>query len=304
MELVDHGAKAQLMLSRLFDLFTRQAPVTPPPAAIAQYAALCEACGIDRLYLLLTFDCDTDRDIDIVADLDRDLRRRGIAAGYAVPGAQLEKGASTWRRVAEAGAEFLNHGGRAHAEFRDGRFWPITFYERLSAEDVVADIRLGDTLVRSIAGKTPEGFRAPHFGSFQEPAQLDLIYRTVEQLGYAYCSTTTPATALERGPVVRVGPQLVELPTMGSYRNPTTLLDSWTYLTDRTHYALGDEYFELFDETVREMSRRQLPGLLTYYADPSHVAGQKPFERALDAIAAAKIPTLHGREAVRRFTPR
>ena len=274
----------------------------PPPSPLSLYAEHCRACGVDRLYLLLTFDCDTDGDIDVVGNLHADLHRRGIKAGYAVPGAQLSKAPETWRAVADRGAEFLNHGGRAHAEFRDGRYWPVTFYERLAAAEVVADIELGHRIVCDVAGVTPVGFRAPHFGSFQQPANLDLIYRTIKPLGYTYGSTTTPTLALERGPVVDMG-GIVELPTMGSYRNPTTLLDSWTYLTDRVHYTLGDEYAELFIETVERMTEAGLPGILTYYADPSHVHGQKPFERALDAIVRHQVPSLTGREAARRFRP-
>lgn len=275
----------------------------PPPSPWTRYLAGARAAGVDRLYLVLTFDCDTDLDIAIVGDLDRDLRGRGIAAGYAVPGAQLEKGRSEWRQLAERGAEFLNHGGRTHTEFRETRYWPVTFYDQLEPEDVVADIRLGDRLVRDITGSIPEGFRAPHFGSFQAAEQLDVIYRAVKDLGYSYCTTTIPATGLARGPVVNGGHGIVELPTTGSYRNPTTLLDSWTYLTDRHNYALGDEYYELFAETVERMTTEGMPGLLTYYADPSHVFGQKPFERALDVIAKYDVPSLLGRDAIRMFTP-
>ena len=271
-------------------------------ALLRGYAAHARSSGIDRLYLVLTFDCDTDLDIDAAPVLDRDLRRRGIAAGYAVPGAQLQKGAPVWRAIADGGAEFLNHGARAHAEFRDGRYWPVTFYEQLSADEVVADVTRGHELVRAIVGIDAVGFRAPHFGSFQHPDQLQLLYRTLQPLGYRYCSTTIPSMALTRGPVVAMD-GMYELPTMGSYRYPETLLDSWTYLTDRTNYALGDEYAELLEETVRKMSEARMPGLLTYYADPSHVVGQAPFERALDAIARHEIPTLHGRTAVERFGP-
>jgi peptidoglycan/xylan/chitin deacetylase (PgdA/CDA1 family) len=296
------------VLSRLRRWFlpTRQSAAPPPvlqPGRLDQYARLCRACGVDRLYLLLTFDCDTDLDIGVVGDLDRDLRRRGIAAGYAVPGAQLVKGAATWRRLAENGAEFLNHGGRPHTEFREGRYQPVTFYDQIETEAVVADIQLGHRLVTEVIDVSPRGFRAPHFGSYQRPEQLEVIYSTVGALGYTYCSTTLPATALSRGPVVAVSHGLVELPTMGSYRNPTTLLDSWTYLTDRTNYALGDEYFELFAETVERMTTEGLPGLLTYYADPSHVVGQKPFERALDLVTKYGIPALRGHDVVRLFTP-
>jgi len=287
-------------MMRVLD-WLRGRSTVPAGGALDNYLALCRRAGVDRLYLILTFDCDTDGDITAVGDLDRDLRRRGIAAGYAVPGSQLEKASDVWRSVADNGAEFLNHGGRAHAEFRDGRYWPITFYDKLSTADVIADIELGDRLVRQCAGKTAEGFRAPHFGSFQSPEQLSVIYDTVQRLGYTYCSTTTPATALTRGPIVRAGNGIIELPTMGSYRNPSTLLDSWTYLTDRVHYTLGEEYHTLFAETVERMTGQGMPGLLTYYADPSHVAGQAPFEKSLDVIAKCRVPSMHGRDAIRRF---
>jgi peptidoglycan/xylan/chitin deacetylase (PgdA/CDA1 family) len=310
MEFVGHRGEAGMMASVLRRLFGQRRESSTPAelephniTVMRRYAELARAAGIDRLYLVLTFDCDTDLDIDAAPALDRDLRRRGIHAGYAVPGVQLEKGATAWRQIADAGAEFLNHGARAHAEFRDGRYWPITFYDKLSEAEVVADVTRGHELVTAIVGAAPVGFRAPHFGSFQEAAQLRLLYRTLQPLGYRYCSTTIPAMALTRGPVVAVD-GMFELPTMGSYRNPETLLDSWTYLVDRTNYALGGEYFELFEETVRRMSELRMPGLLTYYADPSHVVGQAPFERALDVIDRFQIPTLHGRAAVERFGAR
>jgi peptidoglycan/xylan/chitin deacetylase (PgdA/CDA1 family) len=275
---------------------------TEVPAVWQRYVARARAAGVDRVYLLLTFDCDTDLDIDVAADLDRQLRAHGVKAGYAVPGAQLRKRPETWRGLAQAGAEFLNHGDRAHAEFRDGRYWPVTFYDQLGTEDVISDIQAADRAIRELTGAAPVGFRAPHFGSFQAPEQLDLIYRTVLPMGYRYCSTTTPALALERGPVVAAG-NMIELPTLGSYRNPTTLLDSWTYLTDRVHYTLGDDYADLFIETIERMTAERFPAILTYYGDPSHVAGQRPFARVLDAIARAGIPSLHGRDAARLFRP-
>jgi peptidoglycan/xylan/chitin deacetylase (PgdA/CDA1 family) len=267
---------------------------------LRRYAEHCRKAGVDRLYLLLTFDCDTDEDIAAAEALDRDLRRRGIKAGYAVPGMQLQKGATIWRRLAEAGAEFLNHGYRPHAEWRDGRYWSITFYNQMSQDEVATDVIRGHAAVIEATGETPLGFRAPHFGSFQEPAQLDLLYRTVKPLGYRYCSTTIPAVALARGPLVAMD-GIVEIPTMGSYRYPPTILDSWTYLTDRVRYSLGEEYFELFAETIGTMTAMNLPGILTYYADPSHVAGQAPFEKALDLVVKMKIPTLQGRDALRLF---
>lgn len=281
-------------------------PQAPPvPENIAQlnkYASLCRQAGVNELYLFLTFDCDTDEDIEAAHTVNRDLQARGIKAGYAVPGAQLLKGRDEWRRLAATGVEFLNHGFAPHTEKRDGRYWSTTFYHEWQPEKVVADITKGHHTVCDVTGQSPRGFRAPHFGSFQEPEQLELIYRTIRPLGYDYASTTIPAVGLNRGPVVEMG-GITELPTMGSYRYPPTILDSWTYLTDRTNYALGEEYQELFIETVDQMVEKKIPGILTYYADPSHVIGQAAFENAMDKIVSLNIPTLHGREAAQKFRP-
>ena len=137
--------------------------VTPPAVApeepvdlFRHYSALCEAAGVDRVYLNLTFDCDTDEDIAAARDLDVELRRRGIRAGYAVPGVQLERGASTWQRIAQDGAEFLNHGWQAHTEYRDDRYWPATFYNEMSEAAVLADIRRGHQTVIDVLGSAPE----------------------------------------------------------------------------------------------------------------------------------------------------
>ncbi|WP_026380421.1 polysaccharide deacetylase family protein [Afifella pfennigii] len=269
-------------------------------AQMRGYAELCRAAGVDRLYLLLTFDCDTDEDIAAAEALETDLRRRGIRSGYAVPGVQLENGAATWRRLAESGAEFLNHGYRPHAEWRDGRYQSATFYADMERDEVAGDIAAGHEAVIAATGVVPEGFRAPHFGCFQAPEQLQFLYGQLKPLGYRYASTTIPAMALSRGPVVDMD-EFVELPTMGSYRYPPTILDSWTYLTDRTNYALGEIYWELFSETVERMLAEEMPGILTYYCDPSHVAGQAAFEKAIDLVAKRNLPSLQGREAVRRF---
>lgn len=262
----------------------------------ARYDALARRAGFDQLYLFLSFDCDTDEDLSVADALDTELRARGIEPSYAVPGAQLRKGAAVWRRLAARGASFLNHGGRAHAERQGDRYQPVTFYERLSSDEVVADMEQGHRDVCEVIARAPAGFRAPHFGSFQAPAQLALVYATAQRLGYRFCSTTLPALALAEGPVVPRG-SLYEIPLFGSWHAPTTILDSWTYLADRRRYALGDAYHALFAETVERLLAAGVAGVLSYYADPAHVAGQAPFARVLDLLERRRIPSL-GPEAI------
>ncbi|WP_337996690.1 polysaccharide deacetylase family protein [Oleispirillum naphthae] len=266
------------------------------------YARAARAAGIDRLHLFLSFDCDTRWDADAVEELHRMLSARGIGATYAVPGAELQRAADTYARLARAGAEFINHGALPHAEWQDDRWAGITFYDAMSEDAVIADIRKGDGIVRAVTGAAPLGFRAPHFGCFQKPAQVDLMHRTAAELGYGYCSTTIPSVGLARGPAY-LAHGLVEFPCFGSVRCPETILDSWTYLTDRVRYALGEEYHTLFAETVETMLERNLPGVLTWYADPCHVLDQAPFLKAIDLVTARRIPAPTGRELLRMVSP-
>jgi hypothetical protein len=259
------------------------------------YARAARRAGIDRLYLFLSFDCDTDLDADGVEELHRFLISRGIKATYAVPGAQLERAADVYGRLGRSGAEFMNHGGLPHAEWRGDRWAGITFYDTMETEVVVADIRRGHEIATSVIGVAPKGFRAPHFGCFQKPEQIALMHRTAAELGYTYCSTTVPAMGLERGPAY-LSEGMIEFPCFGSVRNPETILDSWTYLTDRVNYTLGDDYYHLLEETVRTMLDHGMPGVLTWYGDPCHVLDQAPFVRAVELLARKQVTSVTGEQ--------
>ena len=273
-----------------------------PVQRYRNYREAAEALNLEGLTLFLSFDCDTDRDIDAAPPLNDFLSERGIVASYAVPGVQLEKGHAAYAAIAGRGAEFINHGWQAHAEWRQDRYHPITFYQEMSASDVVRDIESGHAVVQDVTGQQPSGFRAPHFGGFQQDDDLAIIYRTISRLGYKYATTTIPARGLANGPAFRVG-DIVEIPTFGSLPAPETILDSWTYLVDRRQYKLGDRYFELFTETIEGLSRAGVPALLTWYADPSHVWEQAPFMKAMDMIAARSIPSTRGRDLAARLAP-
>tara|TARA_R110002020_G_scaffold3766_10_gene16583 strand:+ start:9742 stop:10683 length:942 start_codon:yes stop_codon:yes gene_type:complete len=260
------------------------------------YGGKSRAAGIDRLHLFLSFDCDTDLDIAASTELHRFLASLGIKMTMAVPGTQLGNGAVAYGRLAAAGVEFINHGFLPHAAWEHDRYVSATFYHDMPQEAVREDIRRGHHAVRDIIGSAPLGFRAPHFGHFQQPEQLDLVYGMARELGYRYCSTTSPTAAYDRGPIYDVG-GLVELPTSGSVRAPTTILDSWTYLTDRRDYVLANDYAELMMETVDVLLANNIAGIMSWYADPAHVIGQAPFERAMRHIAECKIGSLMGREA-------
>lgn len=259
------------------------------------YVAAARKLGLTRPCLFLSFDCDTDLDAAAAEEVHGFLDSLGIKATYAVPGAQLQKSPEPYRRLAERGAEFMNHGGLPHAEWREDQWVGITFYDSMTPEAVEADIRRGHDIVTEVIGRAPKGFRAPHFGCYQKPEQLETLHGTAARLGYEYCSTTIPSFGLSLGPAYATH-GLVEFPCFGSARYPETILDSWTYLTDRKRYALGEEYFELMVETVDFLAAAQVPAILTWYADPAHVIDQRPFYEAMKHVAASGIASFAGRD--------
>jgi hypothetical protein len=271
--------------------------LSPQAERLAQHSAACRRAGLDRLVLVLSFDCDTPEDADAALELLPELQRLHMQASFAVPGAQLLAHPGQYREVLARGGRFINHGGLPHAERCEPLYRGVTFYSDMSPAEVVADMREGHRLVQEVLGVTPQGFRAPHFGCFQQPDQLALLYATARALGYGFCSTTLPALGLEQGGLIQAGEGLFEFPVSGSLHDPLTPLDSWNYLANHEapelrEYVLKQDYCRILLETVDFFLERGLPGVLNYYADPAHVRGAKPFSEALAGLARRGVPVV------------
>jgi hypothetical protein len=266
-----------------------------------RYRAAAERIGFFQTSLFLSFDCDTDLDAADGVEVVSMLSGLGIKASFAVPGVQLLRNRKIYQRLAAQGIEFLNHGFRPHADWDGTKFYAVTFYNEMSRDEVEEDIRKADAVIREVTGQSPKGFRAPHFGCFQKLEEVAFMHRVCADLGYTYASTTLPSYAFERGPAF-LSQGIVELPVIGSWRVPNTILDSWNYLEDRVAYRLSETYFDLFAETLAMSRKKKLPLLLTWYADPSQVLGQPPFMKAMELVARQGIPSFTGSECAARFS--
>ncbi len=272
-----------------------KAQPTPSPrqdALFLEYGRLARLRGFDRLYVALSFDCDTPEDIPAAERVHIWLNKQGLRATYAVPGAQLLEGAQTYRRILAMGADFINHGARPHAEWRDGRYWSITFYNELTTEEVIEDIKKGHEICQQVLGRSPVGFRAPHFGYFQSPEQREVMYSVLKDLGYQYSTSTLPEYGLHYGPVVQEK-EIDEIPLSGSYLDPFTILDSWNYITSPYEPFLKDDYTNLFIQVIDKMRELGVTGVLNYYVDPAHVVRGKAFYRAMDYLIQNNIQSVH-----------
>ena len=63
--------------------------------------------GVKGKYFILSFDCDTEKDIEVVDEVHQRLARLNITPSYAVPGELLKKGASEYSKLKNKGAEFI-----------------------------------------------------------------------------------------------------------------------------------------------------------------------------------------------------
>lgn len=246
-----------------------------------RYASLAKRAGLQRLYFILSLDCDTVDDIAVVSEVHARLLDLGVKPVYAVPGELLRKGEKIYRGLMESGGEFLNHGYTEHMYFhqRQGVYESCFFYDRLPREQVRQDIRAGDACLREVLGVIPQGFRAPHFGTFQKPEQLRFLHGVLGELGYRFSTSTMPFYAFRYGPVFsRFGVR--EIPVSGRESSPLNIMDSWTFFAARGHGLSPGDYLQE-GEAIAKRSRHQV-GLLNYYVDPSHVHKQEIFYQTVD----------------------
>ncbi len=246
------------------------------------------ALGIDKLYLILSFDCDTGEDAEAAEQIFSWLLNRGINATFAVPGTQLEENRRLYRGLAERGASFINHGYLPHAEWRMNRYWSITWYHKMRPEEVVEDIQKGHEAIRDCLDMEAKGFRAPHFGHFQRPRHLQLQYNTLSDLEYEFSTSTIPGFAFRHGPVYNPG-RLWEIPVSGSAANPFCVFDSWGHLHSPEQATLKNAYFTKFKHTLDFLSQNRFHGILNYYVDPIHVCQNEVWFKAIDYAIDMKI---------------
>jgi peptidoglycan/xylan/chitin deacetylase (PgdA/CDA1 family) len=252
-------------------------------ALTRRHARLARRAGLDRVYLVLSFDCDTIDDAAVAWDVHERLERLGVQPAYAVPGALLERAAGVYERIAATGAEFLNHGGVEHTYFDEslGRHASCFFYETLEPPRVREDIVAGDRIVAAFLDRKPEGFRTPHFGTYQRMKQLRYLHAVLRELGYRFSTSTMPRLGLRHGPVFeRFG--LPELPLTGCPESPLGVLDSWGFFgaPDRTH---GPAHYVRQAHLLADALSTAGAGLINVYADPVHIHDREEF---LEAVAA------------------
>jgi hypothetical protein len=255
-----------------------------PVGLIGRLSRLTAAAGIAKPRFLLSFDCDTDLDIEVVESVHDKLGKLGIKPVYAVPGELLERGRAAYGRIAATGAEFINHGWAEHTRLdrETGVYDSFLFYDRQPQDWIAADIRRGHATVTGITGRAPTGFRTPHFGSYQKQEHLVFLHSELKKLGYKFSTSTIPFWGLRHGPVLhQFG--LPEVPVSGTFERPLDILDTWTH---RCLGAYGGEagYARQY-QLYRDYMASGRPLLVNVYGDPSQVYDWPGFFDAVGQLA-------------------
>jgi len=243
------------------------------------YIQKSKALGLNDKYFILSFDCDTEKDIEVVKDVHKRLKKFGITPSYAVPGELLRTGCEVYRSLHSLGAEFINHGFSSHTSYsEENRSYASTlFYDKLSNIEVKNDIVEGHSNFIDILGESPKGFRTPHFGTYQKPYQLKYLYSILKSLNYSFSSSTTPVTSMWNGPIIKTPSGILELPVSGCHDFPARILDSWGFRFSPTRRFTENDYVEQFQKMITFFESSSVTGIFNIYADPSQVYDWEPF---------------------------
>lgn len=265
-----------------------------PEALAARQARLARRAGLDRVWLVLSFDCDTPEDAGVAWDVHERLAGIGVRPVYAVPGALLREASDVYTRIAETGAEFINHGDRMHTYFdADAGRWASNFFYDQQPRDVIRrDILDAHDTVAEVVGRVPVGYRTPHFGTFQDPEQLGWLHGVLGELGYRFSTSTVPLWGLREGPVFnRFG--LLELPVSGGVADPFGILDTWSCFEAPDRVRTPRDY-EREATALAAAFKQAGAGLINVYGDPSHIHDSEEFFRAVERWVAVAQPASYG----------
>lgn len=256
-----------------------------------RYSALARQQGFDRLYLLLSFDCDTPDDAVSAQIIDAWLYDQNIQRSYAVPGTMLEANPTIYRNIAGKGAEFLNHGYLPHTQQTDGVYRSTTFYAHMKPAAVEEDIRKGHETVLKVLGRKPSGFRAPHFGMVSLDMEENVILPVLRDLKEYYSTQTTPFENIQYGPIWWKN-NWPEFPVSGSTLAPFSILDSFSYIESPANRKVTGRFSSVLRQTIHQLREWQVCGLLNIYVDPSHVSEDPGFREIITTLGESGIPSL------------
>lgn len=226
---------------------------------------------LNQSNFFISFDCDTQEDINCLEKLLRNLKEINIKIILAIPGVLIEKNLNLIIKLKnQYSIEFFNHGYYIHTSFDKeiNKYNSIFSYNEKSIEFIKKDIYLADQLFKEKLNLNVRGFRAPHFGEVNLVKKIQ-IFKYLKKLDYKYSSSSIYDLAYFFGPIFKFF-GIIEFTVTGIYKKEYRILDSWSFLDNVNQVKLKNIYF---DELRNLKSIFESPNLnfVNIYADPSHV---------------------------------
>jgi hypothetical protein len=245
------------------------------------YRYIVKKTSLEKVYFILSFDCDIEDDMNLLPKLLGDLSGIGIRPSLMIPTEILLMQKEYTKELIDKGYEFVNHGHRIHTDRKGYIYTSIFDYEKLSISQIKEDIVTADSVFKYSFGYKSNGFRTPHFGNVQNKNTLNFIHRTLAELGYRFSSSTIPYFLYRRGIYDASG--ITEIPLSGTYNIPLKILDSYNYFDQLTGIFDGESYKAEISKLIKVYTQRD-NGLINLYVDPSHVNGNKDFFESMKLL--------------------
>ena len=220
----------------------------------------------------LSFDFETQKDIEVIDNLTAKLAKLKIVPYYAVPGELIDKNSKIFRRISKKSI-IMNHGYKVHTEFEEKfkRNFSTLSYLNLSYDEIKIDIERAHKSILKICDQIPRIFRTPHFGEYSENRKNHLIYSILKDLDYFYSSSTTPIYSIIHSPLFTQN-NIIEMPSSAYIDKPLQIIDSWSMIDKSIDFNF---LFNQLNKMYLLMESTNI--LFNIYFDPSDIINSDNF---------------------------
>ncbi len=240
--------------------------------------------NLKKSHFIVSFDFETQRDIDVISKLTEKLLKINIVPFYAIPGELILKNLVLIKNLSNT-ITFINHGFKTHTKYcaKTKRNYSSYCYVNKPKNEIFADIKKADYIFKKNLKKECNIFRTPHFGEFCEKNNMNIIYKIVSELGYKVSLSTSPIYSLINYPIY-YKKDIMEIPCNAYIKNPRQIIDSWSLNND--NLKIIDMVNEL-KKYLKNMNINNL--LLNTYFDPSDIINENSFFSAIAQLAKYQV---------------
>ncbi len=225
---------------------------------------------LNNSLFFLSFDFETQRDINHIELLTTKLLKSNIKPYYAIPGELIKNNHKIFRKVCNK-VTFINHGYKVHTKYCDikKRNYSLFSYSKLNKQEIQIDIRKGHEMINNFCNQTSTIFRTPHFGEYAETGNMKYIYEIIKELGYKFSSSTPPIYSMIEAPIFSKN-NIYELTSSSYVENPLQIIDSWSIFDSKLNFNDLNNELKKFKILLDSSNL-----FLNIYFDPSDIIDKK-----------------------------